>query len=138
MIFSRILFSGFLLVLLTIGGCLRQSLPISNKGIRWDGDDLGLVAVVTGEIEKRVLFDRKKVSDEMLVDAFGDESAWVAAHVLLTFREHREQRRSPTEWNGLKVALHADGSVQIDPAQRSNLARSWSDDFANKRKENQR
>ena len=102
-----------------------QSSAITNNGIRWDGDWIGLNAFIEGKSEKQALQDHKKIPNSELVKLLADKDRWVAAHVLLTYRANLEYKRSASKWNGLKVSLYADGTVGIDQEQQHEIKRFW-------------
>jgi hypothetical protein len=60
-----------------------------------------------------------------LIAALGDESRFVAAHVLLTQLQRGSHPVSAAEWNHLRVELHADGRVVIPSGQREQIQKLW-------------
>ncbi|GAA1857149.1 hypothetical protein [Myceligenerans crystallogenes] len=59
-----------------------------------------------------------------LLGLLDDPDRFVTGHVLLTWASGVRHEAFPT-WNGLAVDIRADGSVDIDPAQREDLRRRW-------------
>lgn len=122
------------------GGCavsqraddeLRQRcVGISNGGIRWDGNDIGVWPWIEGANEQWVLntpLDPKP----LLLDALEDPKRWVAAHVLLTKRWSLETGQSykcgAEAYNDLRVSLFADGSVTIEASEQAKIRKKWHD-----------
>jgi len=100
---------------------------ISNNGIQWDGTDAGVWPWVVGESE-RWLLEAKCDPTTLLFQALEDPDRWVAAHVLLTRRSFGKPFVANSgSYNGLRVTLLADGSVQIDPEQRARIRKQWLD-----------
>jgi hypothetical protein len=91
--------------------------------IGWDGTDLGLMPRLSDE-DERLAQQLDQDDIPALLDALDRQQTFVKAHVLLTRLTDAEHETFPT-WNGLAVDITADGSVQIDPAQRSALAEQW-------------
>ena len=103
---------------------------ISNNGIKWDGTDVGLWPWIVGADEQWLL-DTPLDPKCLLLQALDDPGKWVAAHVLLTKRWSLETGKSFSlgveAYNGLRVMLFGDGSVQIDPSQRPKIRKQWLD-----------
>jgi hypothetical protein len=97
---------------------------IRNDHVRWDGNYFGLHVAGLGAPEQRVLAASSQCRPH-LIEALGDESRFVAAHVLLTEMQHTTYPVSVTEWNHLRVELHADGSAEIPSGQRLEIQRLW-------------
>ena len=97
---------------------------LGNEDIHWAGTIVGLVPTVAGDAARRLLAAGGQAIPQ-LVDALGDESRFVAAHVLLTMLSGVEYQSVP--WNGLEVELSSDNKVQVEPSQRLELARRWRD-----------
>lgn len=119
-------------VLLTLGlvGCATRTsdyqamvAQIRNEHVIWDGNCLGLHVRALGELEQRVLAAGSPCRP-FLIGALGDDSRFVAAHVLLTPMEH-SYPVSAAEWNHLRVELHADGRVEIPSDQKQEIERLW-------------
>lgn len=100
----------------------RASRGLTNADIRWDGTTFGLVPTVVGASARRLLA-AGEASVPPLVHAVEDEARFVAAHVVLTLVSGVDHQAIP--WNGLEVGLEADGRVEVDAAQRFELARRW-------------
>jgi len=96
---------------------------LSNADVVWDGTNLGLAPTVTSPTGER-LVRLGLAAGRHLVAAMSDPDRFVVAHVILT-RGSGVAFGAYPEWNGLAVSLTADGGVDIDPAQRSVLARRW-------------
>jgi hypothetical protein len=97
---------------------------IRNEHIAWDGNYYGLQVRALGEAEQRVLAAGPSCRP-FLIEALGDESRYVAAHVLLTKMEAHSYPLSAAEWNHLRVELLADGRVEIPAGQQQNLQALW-------------
>lgn len=96
---------------------------LRNCDLRWSATEIGfLPAPPPGTAERLGTFDRDRLPE--LVAALSREDSFAAAHVMLTFLSGVDYEAFPT-WNGLSVAMAADGTVYIDPAQRFTLARRW-------------
>ena len=96
---------------------------MSNADVTWDGTYLGLTPIVDSEKSDRISLLGDQVIAE-LIAKLSDKNAFVAAHVFLTQLSGVEYEAFPT-WNGLKVEILADGTVNIDPDMRFDLARRW-------------
>lgn len=96
---------------------------IVNDDVRWEGTYRGFWPTLD---EK--LFAHLDADDPgavaILLEALSAEDHFVAAHVILTRLSGVEYSAFP-EWNSLRVHLQTDGSVDIDPDQRFELARRW-------------
>lgn len=101
----------------------RSVQNLSNQEVTWEGTYIGLTPTIDRETVERLSENVDRVVPE-LIARLSDEGAFVAAHVLLTQLSGIEYEAFPT-WNGLRVEILTDGSVRIDPAQRSALARRW-------------
>jgi hypothetical protein len=102
---------------------MQQSiLELSNNQVSWEGSPIGLAPTLTGDAAQKLAEKREAIP--ALVAALSDPDRFVAAHVLLTRLSGVEHSAFPA-WNGLAVDLRADGTVDIDPAQRFTLARRW-------------
>lgn len=114
----------------TASSCRDACSRISNAGIRWDGDFVGLIAWVAGEAEQEVLRQGRECTPE-LIGALRDPTRWIAAHVLLSMlwgdqmRSESSVHGSVVELNHLRIGLRADGSVLVDPSQRGRIERMW-------------
>jgi hypothetical protein len=95
---------------------------LSNDDIHWDGTAIGLVPTLAGDKARQCLAIGNDVIP-LLIGALGDETRFVAAHVLLTLLSGVEHQTVP--WNGLNVELFPNGGLRIDPRQRFELARRW-------------
>ena len=95
---------------------------LNNADIRWDGTLVGLVPTPVGDPARQLLASGDAAIPS-LIGAFGDESKFVAAHVLLTMLSAVEYPTSP--WNGLEIDLGPGGQVRFDVQQRFGLARRW-------------
>lgn len=104
-----------------IASCIEA---LSNSDIRWDGTFFGLSPVLEGEVAKRLpSFDSQ--ATPALITALDDPEKFVAAHVLLTLIHYKRFSTSASQWNGLAVKLHADGSIVIDPGQIPTIKAMW-------------
>jgi hypothetical protein len=125
-------------VILLIGlpstGCNQERLAdsafklcgnISNEGIEWVGDFIGMRPTLVGENEQLVETTHVNV-DSWLMQALDDPNRWIAAHVLLTAR-HPEcgTRFDTSHWNGLEVRVRGDGPARIDPKQQDAIREFW-------------
>ena len=97
---------------------------IRNEHVTWDGNYFGLHVRALGEPERRVMAAGSPCRP-FVIEALGDESRYVAAHVLLTEMQQGAYPVSATEWNHLRVELHADGRVEIPSGQRQEIQRLW-------------
>jgi hypothetical protein len=97
---------------------------IQNDHIKWGGNYFGLQVMGLGEAEKRVLAGGTECRP-FLIAALGDESRFVAAHVLLTHLQRGSYPVSAAEWNHLQVELLADGSVSIPSGQKAQIQNLW-------------
>ncbi len=96
---------------------------LSNADIQWDADFVGLSPTLKGNTAKRLMeLGDQAISD--LVEVLSDPGKFVTAHVILTQLSRVDYQTCPA-WNGLVVDIAADGSTNIDPDQRLNLARRW-------------
>src|SRR6266480_4176552 len=87
-------FTTFALLTFGLVGCVTRTADyraivaqIRNEHVTWDGNDFGLHVRSLGEPEQRVLAAGSPCRP-FLIEALGDESRYVAAHVLLTQMEH--------------------------------------------------
>jgi hypothetical protein len=96
---------------------------LSNSDVTWDGTYRGLTPAIDREDADRIsLLGDQAISD--IIAKLSDKNAFAAAHVLLTQLSGVEYETFPT-WNGMKVEIMADGTVNIDPETRFDLARRW-------------
>lgn len=107
---------------------LKHYEGISNIGILWDGDIIGLQPYLIGEDEKWLLKTELDPTP-LLLKALSDKDRWVAAHVILTLRYSLQKKeffiKSPTQWNGLRVELLGSGKVKIDGSQQVVIRKFW-------------
>jgi len=98
---------------------------ISNKGIEWVGDFIGMRPTIVGANEQLVEVTSVNVEPYLLL-ALDDPNRWIAAHVLLTARHPEFGTRFDTShWNGLEVRVRGDGPPRIDPKQQDAIREFW-------------
>lgn len=105
---------------------------VRNSDVAWHGGVLGLTPQLQGEASTLASSLGEPLVAPLL-DALADPERFVAAHVLLTklTGEYELIRPLPgvaqagKRWNGLRVQLHADGSVTYDPDDIPILQRRW-------------
>ncbi len=107
----------------------RHAKAMTNADIRWDGQTLGLTAQVKGEPARKLLKIGQPATDALRA-SLDDANKFAAAHVVLTRIHIESPRITAGEWNGLRVKLLADGTTQIDPAQRAALKKYWHSQLA--------
>lgn len=96
---------------------------ISNADVHWSGSYFGFIPTLADHRTQSILDQGEAVVPE-LINALTDESVFVVAHVLLTKISRVEHSAFPT-WNGLEIELATDGTVNIKPEQRFELADRW-------------
>lgn len=120
-----------LTALLFFGLCSQiPAQELKNSMLVWDGDIIGVTVYISDE----KLADRlMKLPKEALIDSLRNKDSWIIAHVILTFRYKARFStttfRSTTTWNGLRVGLNGNGSVDIDPAQQEVLIKFWANEM---------
>ena len=97
---------------------------LSNSDVKWDGNVVGLCPTVTGPTAKQFL-DLGEEASPYLRQALSVPDKFAAAHVLLTKIETRQFQVSASHWNGLRVDLNADGSVDLHPEQMDEIKALW-------------
>lgn len=97
---------------------------LRNSDIEWDGNTVGLWPSVHGDVARQLL-DLGSGATQALVGALADPKRFAAAHVLLTRIAKKGHRISASEWNGLRVTLHADGTKDLHPGQIEDIRRMW-------------
>ncbi|MHC4202085.1 MAG: hypothetical protein ACYSU0_19005 [Planctomycetota bacterium] len=97
---------------------------LRNSDIEWDGNLIGLWPSVNGEVARQLL-DLGPEATKALVGALADPERFAAAHVLLTKIGRKEHGISASEWNGLRVTLHADGTEDLHPDQIESIRSMW-------------
>jgi len=120
----------YLIALLALTGCASNSsdyramvAQIRNDRVRWEGTHVGVQVRAIGEQEQRVL-TAGLACRPYLIEALGDESRYVAAHVILS-QMTRTYTFSAAEWNHLQVNVLADGHVEIPPGQMPTIQAFW-------------
>lgn len=95
--------SIIVLILLTLLGCQgpkESSLPISNRGVRFDMQMDVARLFITGDPEKNILrMDTPPLAE--LLKSLEDQDKWKSAHVLLTLRYQQSCTCTMDEWNGM-------------------------------------
>jgi RNA polymerase sigma factor (sigma-70 family) len=98
---------------------------LSPADVRWDGQWVGIVAILRGERAKRLGAIGEPAIPE-LIQAMSDGEKFAPAHAILTMLASGGRPDDPVVCNnGIAVFLPADGPVSIDPAQRFELKRRW-------------
>ncbi|HBR73492.1 MAG TPA: hypothetical protein DEA78_07185 [Cyanobacteria bacterium UBA11159] len=95
---------------------------LTNNDITWDGQDIGIVAILKSNRAKRLVEIGEPAIPE-LIAAMSDESKFAVAHVILTYISKVEFTTIP--WNGLEVNLSFDGRTLFNPDQRFDLVKRW-------------
>jgi hypothetical protein len=96
---------------------------LSPDEVEWEGNEAGYQPFLS-PADERAAAGLGAGDASALVDALADGERFVKAHVGLTRLSGVEYESFPT-WNGLELALHADGDVSIDAEQRARLAHRW-------------
>lgn len=102
---------------------------LSNRDISWDGQLLGLKPSLS-ENAQTFLNEYPESGDVQMLEALADEDRYVLGHVLLSMRHNQSFGSDGTQWNGLTVALKADGTWEYAPGQRATLERRWREQLA--------
>jgi hypothetical protein len=100
-------------------------LEIHNSDLQWDGTPLGLQPRISNPETAR-LVDAPATIDRELVDLLRDTDRFAIAHVLLSMRRKALTSFDANQWNGLRVALAASGTVRYDRDDMNTLFRHWS------------
>lgn len=99
---------------------------LSNGHLAWDGTHFGLMPQIT-DAETEKLVQTAEDIHALLYEKLTKPESFAVAHVILTFRAQENLLGSASEWNGLQVALRADGSVQYDTEDIPRLLEKWKD-----------
>jgi hypothetical protein len=100
---------------------------LENSDVSWNGNFFGLQPQLSDRAKS---FDCPLTSHEKtaLISALEDENRYVIAHVLLSKSAGEDIEFDASQWNGLKVALKADGSVCYPEGQREGLLMRWGEE----------
>lgn len=99
---------------------------LGNHKIRWDADSHGLLARYDDEVDRLIRYDGPLEPE--LCKMLEQPDQFVVAHVILTERRlirGMYYEVTGTNYGGLNVILHRDGSTEIDPAQIPRLRLYW-------------
>lgn len=127
--------ASVVLCITLVGGCAAElaettddavalAVELRNSDIEWDGTFVGLWPHVKGEAAKRLLALGERASPALRA-ALDDPEKFATAHVLLTHLEMNKYEVSVSHWNGLKVDIHADGTVDLYPEQMPEIKAMW-------------
>ena len=98
---------------------------LTQADVRWDGQYLGITAVLQSKRAKRLAAIGAPAVPE-LIQAMSDKEKFASAHALLTLIASGGKAGDPVICNnGIAVYLPAEGPVSIDPAQRFELQKRW-------------
>jgi hypothetical protein len=96
-----------------------------NEDLDWDGTPAGIMPHVSGATTLVGRYGTAAI--DLMFATLDDPDRFVSAHFLLTCLVLDMTPQDGGHWDVLHVELFADGSQQIDPAQRTMLKKVWAE-----------
>ena len=97
---------------------------LRNSDITWGGSYGGFTPRTTGDTA-RAIRQRGISATPLLVEALDDPQRFAAAHVVLTEMHFWGRSFHSTPWNGLRVTLYGDGTVDLHSEQMPSIKEFW-------------